>query len=216
MAENGEVAPGYKTDEGKVRLDLVSPHAIWAMGEVLTAGLAAGYPERNWEKGMAWHRMYGAAMRHLQRWWGGEDIDPQSGISHLSHALFSIAALVHYDIECTGEDDRPMLEERVDQSTPRDEEEEGHRESYLNYLPTVDWDAEEKGNREFNMESLSETLKKFANMKAGGNEAEGWLNISKAQKLKPNPKLSINFEAKDIPPVDFDACDQEAAEPTGD
>lgn len=37
---------------------------------------------------------YDAARRHLNAWFEGEDLDPDSGLSHLSHALASIAIIV--------------------------------------------------------------------------------------------------------------------------
>lgn len=50
---------------------------------------------------------YDATMRHLMAWWEGEDIDPASGLSHITKALSSLAVL--RDAMHTGKlrDDRP-------------------------------------------------------------------------------------------------------------
>lgn len=50
---------------------------------------------------------YDAAQRHLMAWWEGEDIDPDSGLSHISKALSCLSVL--RDSMHTGNwvDDRP-------------------------------------------------------------------------------------------------------------
>jgi len=47
----------------KYRLDLIHPTVILELGKVLTYG-ANKYGERNYQKGLAYHRVYGAALRH--------------------------------------------------------------------------------------------------------------------------------------------------------
>lgn len=105
MSEQGG---GVKFDQEKLRTDLVPPEAVFALAEVLRYG-AKKYEERNWEKGMAWGRAYGAALRHLLSWWKGEDKDPESGISHLHHALTNLAFLVAYSARRAGTDNRVRL-----------------------------------------------------------------------------------------------------------
>jgi len=93
--ENSEpakpVAEGYKDDNGKLRYDLLAPEALAGLVRVLTDG-AEDHGERNWEHGLHYHRVFGAAMRHLWAWWSGEEVDSKSGLSHLDHA----AANVHF------------------------------------------------------------------------------------------------------------------------
>lgn len=50
---------------------------------------------------------YDAALRHLMSWFEGEDIDPDSGISHLTKAMVSLAVLRDAMIQGKMEDDRP-------------------------------------------------------------------------------------------------------------
>lgn len=98
-------AEGVKFDAGKHRVDLVPTEAINALADILTAG-AAKYGEHNWRHGMDWSRVYGAAQRHLLAFWGGDDIDEESGMPHLWHALTNISFLVSYQAMSVGRDDR--------------------------------------------------------------------------------------------------------------
>ena len=91
-AQMGEQAGGKKDDGGKPRLDLIPPEAIQALGDVLTFG-AGKYGDRNWEKGLQNGRLYAAVQRHLNAYWGGEDLDFESGMPHLWHALTGLAML---------------------------------------------------------------------------------------------------------------------------
>lgn len=97
---------GVKFDAGKLRMDLLPQDAIEALAQILTDG-AVKYGNRNWERGMAWSRPYAALLRHLLAWWGGQDIDPESGHPHLWHVMTNAAFLVAYERRVVGEDDRP-------------------------------------------------------------------------------------------------------------
>lgn len=101
-----EADVGKKHDGGKNRLDLIPVSTIIALGKVLTHG-AGKYGDRNWEKGLDWNRPYGAALRHLTAWWDGEDLDKESGMSHLWHAACEISFLIEYEANQTGKDNRP-------------------------------------------------------------------------------------------------------------
>lgn len=96
---------GVKHDQEKNRLELIPPELLFAVGEILTFG-ARKYADRNWEKGMKWSRVFGALMRHLWSWWKKDDIDAETGKSHLWHAACCIAFLITYEQRKTGEDDR--------------------------------------------------------------------------------------------------------------
>lgn len=50
---------------------------------------------------------YDAAMRHLTRWWEGEDIDPDSGLPHIIKCLASLIVLRDAQINNMLTDDRP-------------------------------------------------------------------------------------------------------------
>lgn len=96
---------GLRLNEGKLPLELVPPSAIFALGSVLAAG-AKKYAPRNWERGMKWSVCYACCLRHLLKWFSGEDKDPETGLSHLYHALCNIAFLIEYEQTCPELDDR--------------------------------------------------------------------------------------------------------------
>ena len=71
---------GYKDDHDKIRMELIPPELLEAVGDILTFG-AKKYADRNWEYGMKWSRPFGALMRHMWAWWRGEDKDPETWYS---------------------------------------------------------------------------------------------------------------------------------------
>lgn len=50
---------------------------------------------------------YDATIRHLFSWWEGEDVDPDSGMSHITKAIASLTVLRDSMIQSKLEDDRP-------------------------------------------------------------------------------------------------------------
>lgn len=50
---------------------------------------------------------YDATMRHLLAWWEGEDIDPDSALSHITKAIASLVVLRDAMMQGMCEDDRP-------------------------------------------------------------------------------------------------------------
>jgi hypothetical protein len=48
-----------------------------------------------------------ATMRHLTDWWEGVDVDPDSGLSHITKAIASLTVLRDSMIRQNWEDDRP-------------------------------------------------------------------------------------------------------------
>lgn len=98
---------GEKKDEGKPRWELLPYDAVEGIVSVLTDG-AAKYDARNWELGILYGRIFGATQRHLKAWWMGEDRDPESGRSHLDHALTELMFLSAYEKRGMKQfDDRP-------------------------------------------------------------------------------------------------------------
>lgn len=98
---------GAKKDDGKPRWELLPYDAVEGAVHILTFG-AKKYDARNWEKGIAYGRVFGAIMRHLWKWWHGENIDLESGRSHLDHALCELLFLSAYEKRGLTEfDDRP-------------------------------------------------------------------------------------------------------------
>jgi len=98
-------AGGRKDDQGKPRWDLVPMSAVESVVSVFTMG-AKKYRDRNWEKGIAWLRVFAAVMRHLCAWRKGEDLDQESGLPHLAHVAWGCLALLEYSRTKPEMDDR--------------------------------------------------------------------------------------------------------------
>lgn len=99
---------GEKKDEGKPRWELLAYDAIEGIVRVLTFG-AVKYEARNWERGILYGRVFGAILRHLWKWWMGENNDPETGLSHLDHAGCELMFLSAYEKRGMTEfDDRPV------------------------------------------------------------------------------------------------------------
>ena len=91
-----------------VRMDLIPVEPIWWLARVYGYG-ANKYDDRNWERGYDWSLSYAALQRHLTAWWGGEDIDPDSGHHHLSHGAWHIFTLIYFTIHYHEGDDRSSV-----------------------------------------------------------------------------------------------------------
>lgn len=96
---------GVKFDTDKPRMDLIPSEALKEVAKVMTFG-AEKYGDHNWREGMDWHRMYGAAQRHLNDWNTGRDHDDETGLPELAHAACCILMLLSYQKTNTGKDDR--------------------------------------------------------------------------------------------------------------
>jgi hypothetical protein len=97
---------GKKHDDGKPRMDLLPPDAIFAVADVFTYG-AELYGARDWEKGLPYGRLFAAILRHLFAWWMREEVDRESGKSHLAHAATGVLMLLAMSRRRQDLDDRP-------------------------------------------------------------------------------------------------------------
>lgn len=69
---------------------------------------ALKYGRHNWrDAGVRTSVYYDATLRHMMRWWEGEDIDPDSGLSHITKAICSLVVLRDAMIFDNVNDDRP-------------------------------------------------------------------------------------------------------------
>lgn len=96
MNENGR-----KFDIGKLEYGLLPPLALAETVKVLTFG-AQKYERDNWQKVPDSKRRYFDAMqRHVWAWKQGEQIDEESGIHHLAHAMCCMMFLYEHDVKYT-------------------------------------------------------------------------------------------------------------------
>ena len=86
---------GKKHDTGKLRYSLVPTGVLEGMLQVLEHG-STKYGANNWQYvDNAKERYYNALQRHLEAWRGGELLDPESGLPHLSHVMCNSMFLSH-------------------------------------------------------------------------------------------------------------------------
>ena len=92
--------------EGKIRHDLVAPWALNEIARVYTYGTIK-YSDDNWWKGLRWKRdVFGCILRHVWKWFRGERNDDESNLHHLAHAAWNCMALMEYERNKIGVDDR--------------------------------------------------------------------------------------------------------------
>ena len=99
---------GRKFDKEKPRVDLLPGDALLELAQVLGANIGK-HGERSWERGKPWSKDFGSLLRHLWAWWGGEELDKESGLPHLAHAGCRILFLIAYSLRNKGLDDRSIL-----------------------------------------------------------------------------------------------------------
>ena len=102
-------ASGIKYDGEKPKMNLLPPKAIVEISKVLTFG-AEKYDAENWRKLDDLQNRYTAgALRHIFAHMDGEELDPETNLSHLAHAMCCL--LFKLEIE---------LEERLKEEEPRE------------------------------------------------------------------------------------------------
>ena len=82
-----------KFDDGKPKTTLVDPEFREEVARVLGLG-EEKYGRDNWKGGLDFSRLLDAVHRHLGACEKGEDLDPETGLSHAAHAA---AGLMMYD-----------------------------------------------------------------------------------------------------------------------
>lgn len=115
MSDESIFTGGLKFDALKPRYELIPPtvilelvlrdvfkvlgsHALREVAIVYAAG-ALKYEDRNWERGMDWTRLLGAAHRHLQAVIFGEQMDTSTGSNHLACVAFNLIGLITYSAD---------------------------------------------------------------------------------------------------------------------
>jgi len=101
------VDPDTGAEKGvkKARFDLIPTGPLWELAEHYGAG-AHKYEAHNFRRGYPWGFSYAAALRHLNQFWNGEDIDPETGSKHVVAAAWHCFALASFMDEHPSKDDR--------------------------------------------------------------------------------------------------------------
>lgn len=107
LSELGNKQPkiGIKHDSEKPDMSLLSSVAMLEIAKVMTHGKKK-YSAHNWRNGISYSRLIAAALRHTFAYLGGEDLDPESGISHIAHASCCLMMLLEFVLL------RPELDDR--------------------------------------------------------------------------------------------------------
>jgi hypothetical protein len=91
---------GGKPDYSLIPMWTLADEArAWAYGETK-------YNAWNWTKGMLWSIPFACAHRHLAAWQAGEDIDKDSGQTHLALAMCNLRMLTFYATQYPQGDNR--------------------------------------------------------------------------------------------------------------
>jgi hypothetical protein len=93
-------------NEGKIRFDLIPPNSLEWLARVYTYGTTK-YSDDNWWKAFKWRKdTFGCITRHIYKWLRGEKYDNESGLHHLAHAAWNCFALIEFETNGLGTDDR--------------------------------------------------------------------------------------------------------------
>ncbi len=103
---------GDRYNEGKLRIDLITPQMEKGLARVLTEG-AKKYADRNWEEGLSWMSVLASLKRHLIAFEEGEDYDKESGLLHIEHVLANAGFLTTYYQTRPEFDDRPVKYKKI-------------------------------------------------------------------------------------------------------
>ena len=82
-----------KADKGKLELSLVNPELVKAVAEVRMYGTEKYGDSENWRK-VEPKRYVDALYRHLLAYIEGDEVDEESGLSHLAHMACNISFLL--------------------------------------------------------------------------------------------------------------------------
>lgn len=98
-------APAIKHDQGKPDLSIIPKEALDQLAYAFMYG-EKKYGRHNYRNGMDWHRVISAALRHITAFNDGEDLDAESGLSHIAHGLACLSMLAVYHSKSVGKDTR--------------------------------------------------------------------------------------------------------------
>ena len=111
---------GIKYDSEKPKMNLLPPKAIVEISKVLTFG-AAKYDAENWRKLDDLQNRYTAgALRHIFAHMDGEELDPETNLSHLAHAMCCLLFKLEIELEERAKKERPR-ETDVSEHKARDQ-----------------------------------------------------------------------------------------------
>jgi hypothetical protein len=107
VSELKDTNPKDAVGTGKTPFSTIPSEVIAELGLVMLEG-ARKYGRHNYRVSGVRASVYlDAAIRHLTRWWEGEDMDPDSGMPHLIHVMACCAVIRDSQVFGNWIDDRP-------------------------------------------------------------------------------------------------------------
>lgn len=107
MSESKATNPKEAFGSAKPPFSTVPAPVLFELGLAMMEG-AMKYGRHNYrDSGVRMSTYYDATMRHMTAWWEGEDIDPESGLSHLVKAMACMAVIRDAEMLKMVNDDRP-------------------------------------------------------------------------------------------------------------
>jgi hypothetical protein len=103
---SNEKGSGARYNDGKADLSLIPMCTLEDEAKVWMYGKQK-YAAWNWAKGMDWSVPLACALRHISAWQRGEEVDAESGLPHLAHAMCNLRMLTLYSKTYPEGDDRP-------------------------------------------------------------------------------------------------------------
>lgn len=94
-----------KHDQDKPDFTYITPELLELVSRVRAFG-AKKYARDNWRNGFKYTRSIAACLRHIYKFLSGEDNDPESGLSHIGHAICCLEHLLHDNLYRPENDDR--------------------------------------------------------------------------------------------------------------
>lgn len=106
-------------NDGKVDFTYVlsAPKSLEGLARVYEFG-AKKYARDNWKRGLSYLTLVASLMRHLLKFIGGENLDEESKLPHVSHILWNAQILAEMYYTRVDMDDRKRPEEKVNPYIP--------------------------------------------------------------------------------------------------
>ena len=87
------------------RFDQLPAGPLYELAEHYGKG-SLKYSDSNWRKGYDWKLSFAALQRHLWQFWGGEDLDVETGSKHVIAAAWHCLALAEFMDKFPNKDSR--------------------------------------------------------------------------------------------------------------
>lgn len=99
--------PKEKAGKMKTQFHLVPPRVLKEVADAMTEGANKYGPYNFRQAGVNHSTYFSSTLRHITAWFEGEDIDKDSGLSHITKAIAGLFVLRDSMLEGNDKDDRP-------------------------------------------------------------------------------------------------------------